>query len=279
MKYTLLEILENDQNTNRDFEDEKIASNLYLCSLSTSLKEISIMSQNLDKYKKEYSKNHYENLEKDYNNKCKGNDWLIESCNKPKFICSINFDLIAKCCNTKDTTSVDAFIIDYNKNQCFLIEFKNCTKSRLIDKYMEGEDSVIKKFKTSKNLLNQLTIDNFNKDTLISNTAVLIVYCKNDIASSTKIYTPPELISPKDNEGKQSSATRKNNNKKGRACKYQFYKNKSIEDKINSFKRQILNLKYSNKHPQILFAKEDFMNLINNGMFDSIDWGIYKNFF
>ncbi|MBP0962144.1 MAG: hypothetical protein J5864_08365, partial [Oscillospiraceae bacterium] len=181
----------------------------------------------------------------------------------------------------------DALIIDYNNKKCFLIEFKNCSKSTLIDNYIDGKDSVIVKYKNSKNIIKSINVDGFDSESIISQTEVALVYNKNDSAGSVTTSFPAKRITTKDSNNKQSRATTKRN-KIGSACRYKFEMGstkKRTEDSLNSFRKKVKALGFSScclldrKQTNVaILGADDFSDLINKGIFEQIDWGIYKSF-
>lgn len=280
----MFDMLKNDCNNCFDYEDEKLASNLYLCSLSTSYKEMDKIKKRLEKIQDKDS-HLYKRQKDDFDNKQEENNWLLQHSNKVKCISAINFDTIPQLCNVDNAQSVDALIVDYCNLRCYFIEFKNCSKKTLIDKYISGEDSILNKLKTSKNILKSLEINEFSQDEIIRKTEVIVVYNKNDLPNHMGSHIPKRRISSKDNSGKQNQATMYGKNKVGSACKHSFKMSKGTDDCLNRFKKDIINLGYAqnssfekNKKSDMLFGALDFIKLVEGEFFDSIDWGIYKIF-
>lgn len=319
MAYNLLNILKNDKKCSYEYEDERLISNIYLCSLSTSLRELDIISKKLNAgfditnaVNLEVKETDSEDI-KDLKEKIIDNQWLLNHNQSIKKIKAINFDKMPETCNVDNSKSVDSLIIDFKKNKCFLIEFKKCSKNRLIDKYFNGEDSILDKLKNSKNILKNLDINSFNEEKIVSNTEIIIVYEKNDSVEPINSGIPEKRLCSKDENGKQNRACNKRDKsthacncnlspsksirqqsngatgKKRRACSYDFINNsnrKVIKDKIESFKKKVLDFGYSKKnlyfekeHGIALCGADDFSKIIDNGFFEQIEWGECEMFF
>ena len=281
MKYILLELLKKDGCV---YEDERLASNLYLCSLSTSCREMYKIQKKLEEIQDKDSPL-YKRQKENFDNKQEENNWLLQYSNKVKCIAAINYDVIPQLCNVDNAQSVDALIVDYCNSRCFLIEFKNCSKKTLIDKYISGKDSILNKLITSKNILKNLEINEFSQDEIIRKTEVMVVYNKNDLPSYINSHIPKKRISSKDENGKQNQATMYGKNKVGSACRHSFKMSKGTDDSLNRFKKEIINLGYAqnssfdkSKKSDVLLGALDFVKLAEGDFFDSIDWGIYKAF-
>lgn len=288
MGKSLIAILEGDKNSTKN-EDERLASNLYLCSLSMSLNELRIIEQKLNSIEDTSSKDF--NKKKDnYEESLIKNDWLLNHCNRVKNIKCINFDEMPEHCGIKGIQTADALIIDCSKNKCYLFEFKNCSKTQLINEYLTGKNSVCDKFQGSKNILNNLSIVGFiSNDDLVKSTEVIVVYNKNDSVEPMNPNMPFSKIVSKDPvSGKQSEAT-SYKNKNGRAVNHRFpnpSSHKSSKDTIKQFGKRISQLGYSSRSSfdskQLgftLLGGKDIARIVDACFFDIIDWGDYDCYF
>lgn len=287
MNYSLITLFINDSNKNQN-DDEKLASNLYLCSLCISLNELNSIKQKLASIV-DISSEKYKELNEYYDTSQKKNDWLLELCTSIKKVQCINFDKLPKCCGINGIQTVDSLIIDCSQKRMFLIEFKNCNKKTMITNYLCERDGVYNKFKHSKNILKELLINGFTSNyNIIGNTEVIVVYNKNDCVEYMNYNFPKRRITSKNSFGKQIEAT-KFNNKIGKASSYDFRKNKSrkeYEEIVDTFKKNIKALGFSEKcsfdkkqSNFTLLGAQDISNLIDEGCFASVDWGDYKRFF
>lgn len=275
---SLEELLEKDFG---EYEDEKLISNIYYTSLRTSLREIEALKEKEPKVAESLIEN---------------NDWLFNETSKSKQISAINFDLLPKLLNISGASSPDALIINYKENEFnYLIEFKDCDKSTLIEKYLnfKSSDCIFKKFKDARKfILKSMCINDISVDDFVSLTHVVVVYNgKNNLLS----HFPMKKT-------KKSSSIRNSSGKQMKMSNVDFAHNTSQNFVEESFGDEIIKLNFAlckeNYFPipgelksrkmkpagkvknYSIFGKNDFAKIIDEyNFFDNCDWGTYTKFF
>lgn len=275
---SLEELLEKDFG---EYEDEKLISNIYYTSLRTSIREIETLKKTNPEEAKILSEK---------------NDWLFNETNKSKQISAINFDLLPKLLNISGASSPDALIINYKDNEfSYLIEFKDCDKRTLLNKYLnlKSADCILKKFKDARKfILKNICINDITIDDFVSLTHVIVVYNgKNNLLSPFSM-----------NKTKKSSPTKNSKGKQTESCHVDFTHDASqnyIEERLGN---EIIELDFalckedyfpipgelkSRKMKPVgkvknysIFGKNDFAKIIDEyNFFDNCDWGTYTKFF
>ena len=277
-KFSLEDLFSSDNIY--DYEDEKLASNIYYTSFSTSLRKLAkIYSTNTslaDELKKE-------------------NDWLLGKLCKAQVTPVINFDKLPVLCNVDGLKSPDALLLNYDDQKLnLLIEFKKCPRSTLINKYINlaNPDSIhLKLFDAKRLLTNILSIQNFSNDEIIEKTHIVIVYDgKNDMIS----YFPHKTID-------KTTSTRNIHGKQAKATKLSFLNDTHKNNPEEAFSRIVRDLGYAtcdkyyfpipgrpdfqNEKPKgrvrhySLFSSQNFIELIEQyNFFENINWGIYRQY-
>ena len=162
--------------------------------------------------------------------------------------------------------------------------------------------------------MRNLDINSFNGASIVSNTEVIIVYGKNDLVEPMISGIPEQRLCSKDEKGKQNRASNKRDKsahaakcnlspskrirkqpqhsygKSRGASPYIFSNNysnrKAIKEKIELFKKKVLDLGYSQKNLNFkkedgiaIFGAGDFSKIIDDGFFEQIEWGECKTLF
>ena len=259
------ELLEQDSQTEHEFPDEKLVSTLRLTSLSHSLRE----EGNSEEFKDQ-------------------NNWLFSADDPNGSIPTINFDILKDLCLSDGLKSCDAFFYDFHGNsKSLLLEFKNCNKSELVSKFLNGsDDGILLKIRDSKNILTaQIKFDGkYSNDDLVSNTHIIIVYGgKNNVVS--KSIVPSAVSKYKRSErGKPNKPTAlsfnkqksENNDRFGIKIKDFGFSQCLKEDFPVPGEPDFRKEKSSGKiRNYTLFSSFDFKGLIEKGFFNNWDWGEY----
>lgn len=277
--YSLQTLFSNDEYK---FDDEKLASNLYLTSFSKSQNEITII--------RETDPKEADRLDKE-------NDWLEGKFGKSKTIPAIKFEKLPFLCNVMGLQSPDALLLDYrNGHLNFLIEFKNCTRKTLERRYLDPKqkDYILQKFYDAKKLITKkLSFSNYdNGDCFISKTHIIIVYDgKNDSVSRFPQSKIEKSNVSRDHNGKQNRASRVSFTDKNienpieeRFCeeinKLRFAKCKKEYFPIPGVPNFKRNKAYGKIRDCSFFSAEDFVKLIEEyNFFDEFDYGVYQLYF
>ena len=277
--YSLQSLFSNDEY---EYEDEKLASNLYLTSFSTSQNEITKI--------RETNPVKADSLDE-------SNDWLLGTSGKSKTIPAIKFEKLPCLCNFIGIQSPDALLLDYREEHLnFLIEFKNCSKKTLEQYYLNPKqnDYILQKFNDAKKLITRkLSFSDYdNGDCFISKTHIIVVYNgKNDSLSRFPQKKTEKNHVSRDNNGKQNRASKVSftdmnienlieerfgeeiNKLKFAKCKKEYF---PIPGEP-SFKR---NKAYGKIRDCSFFSAEDFVKLIEEyNFFDKFDYGEYQLYF
>lgn len=275
---SLEELLEKDSG---EYEDEKLISNIYYTSLRTSIREIETLKKRNPEEAKILSEK---------------NDWLFNETKKSKQISAINFDILPGLLNISGASSPDALIINYKENEFhYLIEFKDCDKSTLINKYLsfESSDCILKKFKDARKfILKGMCINDISVDDFVSLTHVVVVYNgKNNILSNFSMKKTKKTSPIRNSKGKQT-----------KPCYVDFTRDARQNYVEERFGNEIIELNFalcqenyfpipgelkSRKMKPVgkvknysIFGKNDFAKIIDEyNFFDNCDWGTYTKFF
>lgn len=203
------ELLKMDTQTNFEYPDEQLISNLYYVSLSYSLRQINSITDISTK-----------------NDWITQNNWLSNECENLKNIPIVNFDKLPKLCNCDNLTSCDGLLYDFNaKKFSLLIEFKNCDRKNL-DKYLDimSKDSILTKLKDSKNLIvsNLEFQGKFSGELLIKNTHIVVVYNgkNNKPVNNTNLKHILKQQVSHNSKGKQNRAINLNTHTKNKDSKF-----------------------------------------------------------
>ncbi len=262
-------LLKADYESEFEYADERLISNLYYTSLSYSLRE----EKNSEVFKEK-------------------NKWLFNSEDIDGSISTINFDVLSKLCGCEAMSSCDAFFYDYNGNRkSLLIEFKNCDKATLQNKYFKltSNDSIMVKIKDSKNLISsQLYFEGkYTGIDLVSNTHIIIVYIgKNNMPSKniSLSYNPKVRRSERGKPTRASSMsfTKSVNEEKDRfgleIKKIGFSQCTSSDFPVRGEPDFIKSKGIGKIRNYTLFSAFDFKKLIDIGYFNEWDWGDYATY-
>lgn len=273
------ELLRKDSQISHEYEDEALVSSLRCTSMSYSLKE----EQNSSEFKNK-------------------NQWLFNEDDEAGKIKVISFDRVPELCCCSGVHTCDAFFYDYKgKSKSYLIEFKNCQKNTLHNKFLDlkSDDCIIEKIADSGKLIkNELDFDGkYSASELVSNTHIIIVYNgKNDMPtghiSLGKTYTNNKNgNNPGKNKDKECNAKRPANLKFtrndidfadniGRKIKELGFSG-CIKDDFPipgkpDFKKEKGTGKVRN---YTLFTSRDFIELMSKDFFTDWEWGDYSEFF
>lgn len=263
------DLLKADYEREFAYADEQLISNLYYTSLSYSLRE----EKNSEVFKEK-------------------NKWLFNSKDIDGSISTINFDVLPKLCGCEAMSSCDAFFYDYSGNRkSLLIEFKNCDKATLQNKYFKStsNDSIIGKIKDSKNLISsQLYFEGkYTGIDLVLNTHIIIVYGgKNNIPSKniTPSYIPKVKRSEKGKPTRASSMSltksiNEENDRFGLEIKEIGFSQCTSSDFPVSGEPDFIKSKGIGKiRNYTLFSAFDFKQLIDKEYFSGWDWGDYTTY-
>lgn len=274
----VLEELRKERETEFEFADEKIASNLYLVSFSHALRAI--------KGIEDKEKLHMKWIEE--------NEWLKEETECCSEVGTLAFDNIKE---KVDLTrrSCDAFFYDFaGERKSYLAEFKKADKATLL-KFLEGKkakDAILPKVQESLQLIeNELEFGGkMEHRELIENTHFFLVYGgKNNVASRRSIVMPGKAVVDRDTRGKQKKAAHleTNNDKQ----EYQIYEQfaREIEklgladcDKEEFPGDALPECKkvkgYGKRRRFSVFSARDFSEILQAGYFDDWKWGAYKEY-
>ena len=266
----------------------KIASNLYLISLSTSYRELFSRKEEAEKEVDEYKKC---KILSAINDGEKANEWFKNICPECNKIGALNFDDIKFFGENEDKkqASFDGLFYDFSGEKLsLLIEMKNCDRAILYEKYIKDSenDSIAHKAKGSRNLFYASINMNgkLNGEQLVSNTHIVIVY-------NGKNNMPAKTHNNKTHRAKVEQA----NGKQCRSSSVKFTRDKGkdlLAEKKLSETIKALSFSECQKsdfpvpaEPKIakketkrtfsLFSAQDFAELIRKGFFDHWNWGEY----
>lgn len=286
------EILSNQEY---QYPDEKIESDLYLISLSTSLRELDSREKQVQEYKDRPMK--YEQRLNEYNKVCKNNKWLREECPECEEIPVLALDKIKEYVD-REMKSCDGFFYWAQKSETklsLLIELKNVNKSTMLG-YMKARDdnSIYLKVRDSLELIsNRLEFEGgYSGKELIGHTHLLLVYGgRADMVSSGNIHFGEKAAAKKNEKGRQARAVP--------IRKPSFDDTKTIQDsfgeKVKKMGLASCPFKYfgfPGREPReikeaqgkvrtyTIFSKEDMRKAIEDcAFFDNWDWGKYSSWF
>ncbi len=278
--FDLHKALAEEAKEEYEFEDERIASNLYLTSLSYSLRSLKEDSGQPESVREE---------------KKKTNMWLKNESIHVSDIPAINFDCL-KCRIDADRPSCDVFF--YNAgfsmhHKHLLGEFKNTSKKEMVKMMAsDGKDGLKAKITSSIDLLRteiSFTEREEEQKALEGNVHLFLVYGgKNDMSSAgewAKRLPRSEHVS-RDSKRKQISASRQRYNS--------FDSEKQVNAVFNSFGSflndkglvpctkeefpgnalpKLSKSKIGKKRDFSMFSATDFAEIVDGGYFDAWNWG------
>jgi hypothetical protein len=286
-----------DLTSEYSYIDERIISNLYFASLPISIRELESHKDKVNKETKIYRKNQLQN---EYENDIKNQDWLVEDCDEIREIPTVSFDQLKNRIDI-DKKSCDAFF--YNPNQVnnkrnLLIEFKNVDKDKILE-YIKSEDAdgLWGKVVDSIELLNNVEFEGYTSDKLIQNTHLMIVYGeKSNVVSTMRLNLPTKTTVKRDRNGRQSSAVKfdRQRNKE--------YSKKDTKEILDKFAEKIKKRDMAScpesyfgvpiKEPSedksgkergcwyTLYSKKDFQTVVSReNFFHNWNWGAYGKYF
>lgn len=259
--------------------DEKIASNIYYCSLSTALRAI----------------DNYSVAEREKRNK--NNQWLLNETADIKNVPVLSFDNIIRKLNN-GMKSCDAFFYCFTfeeGDRHFLVEFKNDSKSAASKLLKSSDDDCIyeKVNDSVKAILNELEFGgNQEHADVVAHTHFIYVYSgKNDVpaVSGVSMKLPRKNSVSRDKRGKQNKAAKADSHKELDQT-YATFENKLEKIGLESCSEKILPGKAiprvrkrgvgADKVRQFsMFSSSDFAELINSGYFIEWKWGDYSPYF
>lgn len=262
-----------------EYGDEKIASNVYLVSLSCALRKLATMD----------GKEKEEALGK--------NEWLAEETGKVRDIPVIAFDnVVKKLENGK--CSCDMFFYNFHQEAeefHYLAELKNVDKKRMLSMLADmGQDGIFTKVRDSVQMIGkELEFGGAQEhEELVSHTHFFVVYAgKNNVPAKSPIEMPGRTRVSRDEHRKQNRA--------GRMVTGSEKREREIYDR---FGNQILRLglkacdedQFPGKalprakkmgqgggkmRMYSLFSASDFAQILDHGFFDTWKWGDYTEHF
>lgn len=277
--YSLDTLLSDDKY---NYEDEKLASNIYYVSFSTSINEIETINKTNPEKARELDEN---------------NKWLLGTLERAKIIPAINFDKLPALCKNDGLKSPDALLLNYNDDSLnLIIEFKNCSKRTLEQNYLnpKKDDSVHHKFADAVKLItSKLSIENYEDiESFISKTHIVVVYNgKNDTLSNFPQSKIDKITTSKNSKGKQNKAVKVNFSGRDYANPIEEQFSKAV----NGFgyakcKREYFPIPGTPKYKRVksegkvrdfsLFSSIDFVRLMEEfSFFDGFDYGVYEKYF
>ena len=278
--FDLHKALAEEAKEEYEFEDERIAANWYLTSLSYSLRSLKEDSGQPESVREE---------------KKKTNMWLKNESIHVSDIPAINFDCL-KCRIDADRPSCDVFF--YNAgfsmhHKHLLGEFKNTSKKEMVKMMAsDGKDGLKAKITSSIDLLRteiSFTEREEEQKALEGNVHLFLVYGgKNDMSSAgewAKRLPRSEHVS-RDSKRKQISASRQRYNS--------FDSEKQVNAVFNSFGSflndkglvpctkeefpgnalpKLSKSKIGKKRDFSMFSATDFAEIVDGGYFDAWNWG------
>lgn len=273
----VLENVKEEMRIESEYEDERIMSNLYLSSLSKSLRAVEHVKANLEEYEK------YIGL----------NDWLktvCESCDKVPVIDMDNVKNFAD----RNRKSCDALWYSFSGDRkSILAEFKNTSKSKVMDLIRldkkDGE-SIRGKLISMANMMQEdlLFGGKYESEELVKHTHFLLVYSgKNDIPlPDVRSYMPRKTEVKRDGKRRQNRAARHVvDSKKGSSDildkfaedveKFGFCECTKDEFPGSALPRLSKSKEGKKTRRFSLFSASDFAEIVLDGFFDDWDWGEY----
>jgi len=271
-----------------EFEDERIASNLYLTSLSYPLRSLNTAVSKLREAERICRE--------------KANQWLISESDSIARVPALNLDAI-KTKIDPQLTSCDAFLFNAGfpkHSKHFLGEFKNTSKSEMLKMIdSDGKDGLKWKAGSSLDLIkNEISFSDsgMNQECLEGEVHLILVYGgKNDKASPevNLISRLPkaEHIS-RDARRKQKEASRQRRSHFGREKKTndsmsrfeEFLRKKGFahctyeELPVRNALPKLSNSSNGKSRAFTLLTASDLAFLVDEGYFDEWDWGIFSLF-
>lgn len=270
----VLEEVKKQDGIKIEYEDEKIASNVYLISLSKPLRSIDgLTGDKLEKAKEQ-------------------NEWVYRICPKSIEIRVLDFDNIKNLLKI-GLKSCDGLFYNFVPNGeelHYLVELKNTGKKELL----ELMDDILLKVKNSVTIIQKLVEFGGAQEheIMIQNTHFIIVYNgKNNIpVQNTSILLP----------GKQKINNESGKRKQNRASKMDYRKQKDEDGIYVKFGKEIVKFGLcgcdedtfpGNTLPKAkkagkkkyrefsILSVRDFAEIIENGFFDNWKWGEYSLYF
>ena len=273
-----------DVTKDAEYEDEKVQSNVYNVTLSTSYRKLESLkgTDDYDKYEQE-------------------NRWLYDLCNKIDQIPTISFDCLKMQINPQ-FTSCDGFFYSAEKRDdkySLLVEFKNVNRSKMLE-YISSEDndSIYSKVKDSVSMIkNDIEFEGgYTGDELIEKIHFIVVYGeRNDTVTTASLGFKKVQRASKDHGGRQNKAVCVERKKESST--------KKEEEILKNFgdKLQALNLAPCEKgyfgvpvrdpaavklkgigklYYFTMFSKHDFVKLVEDvDYFSKWNWGKYIGYF
>lgn len=272
----VLEQVQREAENKNAYKDEKIASYLYYISLSTALRALEGMEEEL-KAKKEAE-----------------NEWLMKKSSKIQQIPVLDMDNI-KNASGSNGNSCDGLFYNFGaleNGQHYLFEMKNTGKKNLLSLMKSnGSDGILSKVTNSLNLIRaELEFGGAQeKEELINNMHFFIVYeGKNDIPVQSGFIKLPQKTKVQGKRGKQSKAgkmdycTPKNENDIytvfGKSisglglkdCDEEDFPGDALPHTKKKGKKKIREFS--------IFSANDFAKIVEEGFFDNWNWGEYQKY-
>lgn len=277
------------------YPDERIASNLYLISLSTSMGQLVSMEEIIKEY--EERDRDCTGRREDYEKAIKKNEWLHGECPKCEMVRVFALDKIKECVD-RDMRSCDGFFYYAKKDTeklNLLVEMKNVSKRKMLE-YMESDcqDSLYRKVCDSLELIgSRLEFEGgYSGRELIDHTHLLVVYGgRADTVSASALGFGRKTAVEKNQKGRQSKAAKlapvsvkndeavlnkfiKRVKSKGlAACSFKYFGFPSREPREEKGEK-------GKERAFTMFSKEDMRRVIEDcGFFDEWEWGKYETWF
>ena len=261
------------------YEDERIASNVYLTSLSCALRKLASLEENGKRRA----------LEK--------NQWLVKETDKAQEIPVLAFDRIAgKLSNGK--RSCDMFFYNFQQEAeelHYLAELKNIDKKELLSMLADlGQDGMFNKVSDSVQLIKkELEFGGSQEhEELVCHTHFFVVYAgKNNVPAQRPIEMPGRRNVSRDKQGKQNRAGRMVTNSEKRereiydrfgewilklglkACREDLFPGKALP------RARKIGQGSSKVRLYSIFSAHDFAEILDHGFFDMWKWGKYEDYF
>lgn len=278
---TLEELLEMELENPPEYPDERIASTLYCCSLSRSMRSMDAMVSSSDIYETCLAKN----------------NWLFaDNEDEAANTSVISMDMVAQKI-ASGMKSVDAMFYNADSSGAYsyILEFKNIGRSQMISLLVPADekdkDSILEKISDTRLLLRsnlQLT-GGYTGDELWQHTIVILVYNRRDMPSKMKnpfVMCP----APRHERGHQSRPSRRSQESK-------YSSVKKLEDCETEFRKKLESLELGKiekckwpmriREPKvsaegtsyILMTADEFRKLVaEEKLFADWPWGKYKQY-
>jgi hypothetical protein len=275
----VLNVVEQEAQALFGYPDEKIVSDIYLVSLSYTLRALDGMDETQKKEKEE------------------SNKWLEKETLKIHDVPVFDFDnIIRKLSNGK--SSCDAFFYNFCPNEGemhYLLELKNANKKRVLAMLEdEGKDGIYNKVNDSVQMIkHQLEFGGTEEQNdIILHTHFLLVYAgKNDVPAREPIETLQKTTVLHDTRGKQRRAGRmKFDSEKKESQIYDYFGNKINKLGLAACSEDVfpgealprarkMEKGRGKQRAFSLLSAHDFAVIVDSDFFSDWKWGSYGTYF